>query len=173
MLTFFTTALNNVVNSTREAWPLSTTKPGERGPDVAVSRVGTAERVRLQKALPNTGAFQILIFTGNLAETRTSLSALRGELDGPSSFLATFSKTLFKFTTIIAGEGIGAEEYCGFKPFGRCYFDPCREAHEVYGIDPTRGAMLVLRPDGIVGTVLGLGEARLLKEYFARFLVSK
>lgn len=51
------------------------------------------------------------------------------------------------------------------------YFDPFRAAHETYGIDMQRGAIVVFRPDGWVATVVGLEEASVLGDYFAGFLV--
>lgn len=40
-----------------------------------------------------------------------------------------------------------------------------------YGIDPHAGAIVVIRPDGYVGTVTPLHRADELKVYFGPFLV--
>lgn len=42
-------------------------------------------------------------------------------------------------------------------------------AYQMYGISPT-GAVVVVRPDGYVGTVAPLEDARALDGYFAKFM---
>ena len=42
--------------------------------------------------------------------------------------------------------------------------------YEKYGIDKLRGAIVIVRPDGYVGTISALDNARELNEYFASFL---
>lgn len=84
-----------------------------------------------------------------------------------------FAPGLFRFITVIGGEGIGAAECLGVEPWGRAVFDPVMEGHKVCGVDAGKGAIVVCRPDGYVGTVVGLDEPALLGDYFARFLNRK
>lgn len=165
-------ASSNLLNRETPGWPTSTVTPGQRGPDCKVSRVGTAEAVWLQRILINDGRFNIVVFTGDSSLTLPSLQHLQSYLSSTKSFTKRFpARKLFRFTTIILGEGIGAEEYSGIAPFGVPYFDPLRAAHETYGVDTTRGGLAVFRPDGYVATVVGLEEASVLGDHFARFLV--
>lgn len=84
-----------------------------------------------------------------------------------------FGPGVFRFVTVIAGEGIGAAEYLGVEPWGRAAFDPTSVAHTVFGVDAGKGAIVVCRPDGYVGKVVGLDQPELLADYFARFLLRK
>lgn len=163
---------SNLINRETPGWPLSTIVSGQRGPDCKVSRVGTAEPLWLQRILINDGRFNLVVFTGDHRTTLPSLQHLQTYLASDKSFTKRFpSRRLFRFASIIAGEGIGAEEYVGVAPVGVPYFDPLRAAHETYGIDMARGAIVVFRPDGWVATVVGLEEASGLSEYFGRFLI--
>lgn len=44
--------------------------------------------------------------------------------------------------------------------------------HERYGISRSAGALVVVRPDGYVGTIAPLGELAALDSYFAGFMLS-
>jgi phenol 2-monooxygenase (NADPH) len=44
--------------------------------------------------------------------------------------------------------------------------------HERYGISRTAGALVVVRPDGYVGTVVPLDKLTALDAYFAEFMLS-
>lgn len=55
-------------------------------------------------------------------------------------------------------------------PFGKVYFDEKVQAHEIYGVDWDRGAIVVFRPDGWVGTTVGLDEVDKLGVYFEDIL---
>lgn len=136
-----------------------------------MSRVGTGERLRLQRLLLNTGAFHVVVFAGAPPQTLSRLQTLRATLDSPDSFTLFFPRNILKFTTLVVGEGIGAQEVMlGVRPFGFPYFDLLREAHEAYGVDVWRGAIVVFRPDGYVGTIVPLEASNELSTYFANFL---
>ena len=44
--------------------------------------------------------------------------------------------------------------------------------HERYGISRSAGALVVVRPDGYVGTIAPLDELAVLDAYFAGFMLS-
>ncbi len=44
--------------------------------------------------------------------------------------------------------------------------------HERYGISRSAGALVVVRPDGYVGTIVPLDELAALDAYFAGFMLS-
>ena len=43
--------------------------------------------------------------------------------------------------------------------------------HERYGISRSAGALVVVRPDGYVGTIAPLDELAILDDYFAGFML--
>lgn len=161
------------MNQDPQGWPLAVIRAGERGPDVNLTRLGTGETLRLHRVLPNKGLFHLVVFTGTPHKTLPLLTTLRSHLDDPATnFQSRFpGKKLFQWTTIIHGESVAAEEFLGVAPFGRSYYDPCRAAHEIYGVDTNQGAIIVFRPDGYIATLVRLEESQKLGEYFARFLV--
>jgi phenol 2-monooxygenase len=44
------------------------------------------------------------------------------------------------------------------------------DAYKVYGVDPSRGALAVVRPDGYIGTLADLGDSERVHEYLKRCL---
>ena len=42
------------------------------------------------------------------------------------------------------------------------------DAYRIYGVDPTKGALAVVRPDGYVGIVAQLGDVSRVEEYLRR-----
>lgn len=77
-----------------------------------------------------------------------------------------------KSITILPNRAPSPYEVLGRDPLGRAYFDDKDEkggnAYLRYKIDPAEGAMVVLRPDGWIGTVVALraGAAMELDQYF-------
>lgn len=49
-------------------------------------------------------------------------------------------------------------------------FHQCGKAYERYGIDPHVGAIVVVRPDGYVGTVAPFEELDTVNNYFSAFV---
>ncbi|KAL1795457.1 hypothetical protein ACET3X_005681 [Alternaria dauci] len=151
----------------------SSVQPGQRGPDVALRKPATFEATRLQSETPNTAMFYIVLFAGEVARTRLALG----------SFMAAMEKMTWlrdsdapvSCLSIIAGPG-GASTYeiLGGMPFGRVFYDEDSSAHLRYGVATEKGAAVVLRPDGWVGTVVELDEdARgKLERYFGQFLIA-
>ncbi|KAK4057887.1 hypothetical protein OIO90_001106 [Microbotryomycetes sp. JL221] len=165
---------NNLLNVHDEESTCATMIPGQRGPDVELSRIGTGETVWLQRILNNDGRFSIVTFASRHAveNLQTFTHYLRSQESFTNKFVGK-SIRLFRFVTIIAGEGNGAEELLGARPIGMPYFDPQRVAHDVYGIDTLKGAIVVFRPDGIVAACLALSDFAILDDYFSRFLERK
>lgn len=178
------TGQENLINVPTQGWTLSTIRPGERGPDAEIVRPISGERVRLYSILPNKGMFRILVFAGcpHKPQAYQNYKAFRMAMDGGQAWTLAFptnnssvGKT-YEFTTLIAGEDIGVVEILrGCAPLGRAYYDPLRQCHENYGIDSLTGGVVVLRPDGHVGTICHLGPTtnEALASYFARFMVQR
>ncbi|KAK4055564.1 hypothetical protein OIV83_000110 [Microbotryomycetes sp. JL201] len=160
----------NVINQFDDGASLSCIVPGERGPDVELSRTGTCESVWLQRILINDCKFGIVVFTGRPLHTSNAIQTASEYIASAASLTDTFQQDVFRFVTVIAGYGTGAQEVLGSKPIGTPYFDTKELAHDVYGIDPKRGAVIVFRPDGYIGTVVAITEMHKLSEYFGRIL---
>ncbi|THU93620.1 FAD/NAD(P)-binding domain-containing protein [Dendrothele bispora CBS 962.96] len=150
----------------------ATINPGERAPDVYLTKLGTGDPIRLQSILSNDAKFSIVLFAGNPGYTRSSLISVKTALSDSQSFVALFPKRVFRWFTIPSVFGNGGQEVLGVTPLGTVYLDESVKAHEIYGVDPTKGAIIVFRPDSWVGTVVsmdGSGVER-LKEYFSGIL---
>jgi phenol 2-monooxygenase len=123
-------------------------------------------------ALPNDGRFNLVVFTGKTYLTGSSLVGLSKTLD--ASVLSSFGRirSVVTMTTVILREATGAAEVMGCDRFGTGYLDMTRQAHDAYGIDDARGAVLLLRPDGYLALATDISTAAGdLSEYFARLLV--
>ncbi|KAF9049222.1 hypothetical protein BDZ89DRAFT_941156 [Hymenopellis radicata] len=149
----------SVVNREMQGLSRATVNPGERGPDVYLTMIGTGDPVRLHVVLKNEAKFSIVVFAGYPVHTRPSLAGFEASL---SAFKARFPKhkAMFHWTTIPAVSGNGGQEVLGpYHPIGKVYLDERVKAHEMYGVDPMHGAVVIFRPDGWIGTVLGIEEA--------------
>jgi phenol 2-monooxygenase len=150
---------------------VSSVKAGQRAPDVTLQKPATFEATRLQTETPNTATCYIALFVGEVKHTKPALASfteavLRFEWlhdpEGPVAWLSIFA----------GPGGPSAYETLGGMPFGRVFYDENFTAHLRYGIATEKGAVVVLRPDGWVGTVVKLdGNAgEKLERYFGRFL---
>ncbi|KAI0380218.1 3-propionate hydroxylase [Hypomontagnella monticulosa] len=141
-------------------------KAGMRGPDITLLRPGTFERTRLIRELPNVASFSVLVFvTENTpAIPKEVYDAI---LDSPIQELTT--KGLLKSITILPDRAASAYEVLGHDPLGRAFFDDeeCN-AYRRYNIDRKQGGIVILRPDGWIGTIIELGAdaASKLNSYF-------
>jgi phenol 2-monooxygenase len=158
----------NVVQSSG----LSTVQPGQRAPDCALQKPATFEATRLQSQTPNIAKFYIVLFAGDVAVTKEALAHFTSAVASLQwLFNAEFP---ISWMSIFSGPGgASAYETLGGMPHGKVFYDEDHSAHQRYGIDVNKGAVLVLRPDGWVGTVteLGQGASNALETYFKRFLV--
>jgi len=165
---------DSYLNLVQSKSPTTTTVlPGQRAPDVTLQKPATFEPTRLHVETPNTATFYIAIFAGHVKRTKTALSSFSDAVavlpwlhdqDVPISWLSLFAGL----------GGPSAYDTLGGMPFGRVFYDEHLGAHLRYGVATDKGAVVVLRPDGWVGTVVELdGSAgRKLEQYFARFLVA-
>ncbi|KAL8786883.1 MAG: hypothetical protein Q9213_002514 [Squamulea squamosa] len=165
--------------------------PGTRAPDVMVQRPGPRIHVRLYSLLKNDAVkFSILVFCGDPTRTSNKTQRLRSYLDSrvpkPAemdwdaytkpdsnvSFTQVYGLRFFRFLTIMqtANDNGAPDEKLGGPGFGTIVYDGDGSAHQRYGILISEGAVVVLRPDGTVGTVVGLGDGESLGRYFRGFL---
>jgi phenol 2-monooxygenase len=158
----------NVTQST----DISSVHPGQRAPDATLQKPATFEATRLQTVTPNVARFYIVLFAGDVAITKHHLAAFTSAF--PQSHWLFDPTQPVSWISIFDGPGgPSAYETLGGMPFGSVFYDADHSAHQRYGVSASRGAVLVLRPDGWVGTVteLGAGGKVALERYFQRILV--
>lgn len=144
--------------------------PGQRGPDVQLQKPGTFETTRLHKVTPNVSRFYVVVFAGEPEHTSASFLAFSNVVE--SSKLFGNARLPITWLTIPAQKGPSAFELLGGTPLGRVYFDQKEIAHARYGVDVKKGAVVVLRPDGWIGTgtILRSEAVKELETYFSSFL---
>lgn len=142
--------------------------PGQRAPDVLLQRPGIRLPLRLHHLAKFKGRFTVMVFCGQPKTTHTSIRFLSDIFEGPESW-TRFSAGIQDHVTVIAGNneaGCPAESL-GVPCFGDAFYDVDGSAHERYGVSIDKGAVFVLRPDGMVGTRASLENTDRLFEYFA------
>jgi phenol 2-monooxygenase len=160
--------------------PLASAKVGHRALDAPVYRPGAAFPKPLRSLTPYAGRFWILVFAGRVEQTSDAVQlnpecsaryrALRGYLDSTDSFTRALAPA-FEFLTILHGEGsLQPAETMGAQPLGKTVYDHSGEAYVKYGVDGASGAIVVLRPDGIVCFSSSLDAYDELAGYFASFV---
>ena len=151
---------------------LSSIQAGQRAPDVPLQKPATFEATRLQTETPNHATFYIVVFAGEVAQTKPSLTAFTKAISGAKWLFD--SKLPVQWLSVLAGPGGPSTfETLEGMPFGRVFYDEDHSAHNRYDIDLKKGTVFVFRPDGWVGTLVEMDESAVgkLKKYFSRFLV--
>ena len=146
-------------------------KPGERGSDILLQRPGVRLPVRLHSLFKFNGKFTVVSFCGDPTRTKASIKRWRRILDGPESF-KHYSADIFQYLTIVAStnEAGSPDERLGVPCFGNAFYDVDGSAHDRYGVPIQDGAIVVLRPDGVIGTASHLGNGEAVSQYFAHFI---
>jgi phenol 2-monooxygenase len=145
--------------------------PGQRGPDVQLFKPGTNEATRLHKETPNKAKFHIVVFVGEPNHTASLLKEFATAFEASEIF--SKSRLPISWLTIAAKSGPSAFELLGAMPFGKIFYDPKHTAHIRYGINTESGGIIVLRPDGWVGTATFLKAEAVdeLELYFRNLLI--
>ncbi|KUL86983.1 hypothetical protein ZTR_05722 [Talaromyces verruculosus] len=138
----------NVLNQFPAATSLKI-EPGNRAIDVDLTLPGINRKVRFNEIARNVGKFWIVVFAGKIKSTKPSLLALRTYLVENDEL---YSHRAMKWLTISCDAGCSPYETLGMAPFGDTYYDIDGLAHDKYGIDPSVGGIMIIRPDGLVGT---------------------
>ncbi|KAH8682584.1 FAD binding domain-containing protein [Xylariales sp. PMI_506] len=136
--------------------------PGARPPDVDLVMPGTKREVRFQRVTSNVGKFWVVVYTGNVDSTKSSLLEMEKFLDTAKEL--TTHKAI-GWVTIATSYGCSPYEALGMKPFGDAYFDPTNTAHDKVGVSLEKGGVIILRPDGLVGSA-GAIDGPWIKDYF-------
>lgn len=143
--------------------------PGSRPPDVDLSMPGTGRSVRFQDITRNVARFWVVVFAGNVLSTCGLLRGLKKSLETTTQKLGT--NEAVSWITISAVAGCSPYETLGMEPFGDTFYDATYSAHGKFGFSLEQGGVVILRPDGLLGTG-GPIDGQLVKDYFAKILVS-
>lgn len=158
----------NLLNDVKGSWPPIGPIPGQRAQDVLLSKNGmNSLKTRLFEVTKYNGQFHILVFTGDARDTRDSLKKLRRDVDK----VAPRFEHAIAFRTIIAGTGVAFAEHLGVDQFGDGYWDMDHTAHGRFKIFVDAGAIVVLRPDGILGFVAPLTSFEKVVDYLGRLII--
>ncbi|KAM0702935.1 hypothetical protein Q7P35_010367 [Cladosporium inversicolor] len=152
-------------NFLNKAVGVTSVRAGRRAPDVLLQKPGSRLPTRLYELTNNNGKFWFVVFAGEPLHTAANLKAFRTYLDSADSFTKRLTET-FNFLTIIAGTGLQPDEALGVEKFGRAYYDVDRAAYTRYGVSTAEGAVVVLRPDGILAFAAGLDQGVEIGNYF-------
>ena len=149
-------------------------KVGERAPDILVQRPGTRIPMRLYCQIKHYGKFAVVAFCGNTSKTKSLVERWRQYLDSGASLMNYGAENMDLVTILINENRSGAaEENLGSLRFGQVFYDVDESGHERYGVADDEGAVLVLRPDGHLGTACGLDEGHVVSAYLSRFMAAR
>ncbi|KAI3319623.1 FAD binding domain-containing protein [Xylariaceae sp. AK1471] len=132
-------------------------KPGMRAPDIPLLRPGTFECTRLIRETPNVGCFYMVFFT---AESSPGLPhTVFRDVEQSSLLKAYIRDCTITYLTILPIKLPSVFEALGHVPLGQAYFDvEDRTGYKRYGVDPSRGGIVVMRPDGWICAVIYLDK---------------
>lgn len=159
----------NLTNEVEGSYPPISVVPGHRAPDVLIRKPGVGTPVRLYEVTRYNGKFRVVVFTGVTSDTRPALQALRSQVDEDAG---RFAHSV-DFVTLIAGAGTAVDEHLGARRFGKGYWDIDHSAHDRYGVGLNQGALLVLRPDGLLGFVAPLDHFADVAKYLERLVIAR
>ncbi|KAJ5916500.1 hypothetical protein N7504_000515 [Penicillium tannophilum] len=142
---------------------------GHRGPDSLLMAPGSRVPARLYQFTKSTGQWSIIVFAGQPAFTKEHLTLAVARL---LELQSTLPKGMVRFLTLIAGSFGGGNNLFGTPRIGKFYFDPEYAAHGRYAVSTTQGAIVVLRPDGILGYATTLDDTASMGAFFAGFVDS-
>ena len=182
----------------------NTLRPGRVMPSATVTRVADANEVHLEQEIPLNGSFRLFLFAGVPAMTRQAVMDFGANLQKRGSFYSTFEREdiasvsyherhnphslFFSICTNFAAPRAKVDVAEALPPILARYsdhvyaddvWDPMvpdakAAAHAKMGLDPTKGGVVVVRPDGHVGCVVSLvedsGTVDALNDYFGAFV---
>lgn len=182
----------------------NTLRPGRVMPPANVTRVVDANEVQLEQEIPLNGSFRIFLFAGIPSTTERAVADFATNLEKKRSFYSTFERQdiadvsyherhnphshFFSICTTFAAARASVEISKILPPILARYSDHVyaddiwdgrvpdakAAAHAKMGLDTEKGGVVIVRPDGHVGCVVGLvegsGTVDALNDYFGAFV---
>jgi phenol 2-monooxygenase len=163
-------------------------------PSCKVLNQSDARPWHIQELMPSTGAWRVVVFAGDVLNPSqfSRLAALGNALSSSSSFLhrhkpgADQNLAAFFEVLTIHSSPRGKVELLSlpevFHPYseeygwdyGKVFVDDCSyheghgQAYASYGVDPTRGCVVVVRPDQYVSWIGDLEDVDEINTFFDR-----
>ncbi|PIL30439.1 hypothetical protein GSI_07626 [Ganoderma sinense ZZ0214-1] len=181
--------LSSIVNDTHQSVAANLVV-GERMLPHIFIRAASSQPIEIHDMLPADTRFKILVFAGNMADVadRAKLETLGDELNKPDSFMRRYGRSeggkwqVFDLVCFSAAKK-DAVSFFDFPEFFRWHWTKAlpddKDMHgrsggggyAKFGIDENAGAIVVVRPDGYIGTIAPLEDVAFLNAYFAAFLL--
>ncbi|KAI0431500.1 FAD binding domain-containing protein [Xylaria sp. FL1042] len=166
---------------------------GMRFPSTQVVRVGDARQMWLTRALPADSRWHLVVFGGDIQDrdTATRLQKLGSDLDAlVRAFTSSESDpdSVFNIILVLSSKRANVELQTLpeiFTPItgkwklknilkvfvdDESYNRTHGHAYDAYGVDPSRGALVVIRPDQYIARIGPLSDAHSLDSFFSEFL---
>ncbi|TRX92423.1 hypothetical protein FHL15_006590 [Xylaria flabelliformis] len=162
---------------------------GMRFPSAQVVRVGDAKTMWLTKALPADSRWHLLVFGGGIqdGDATKRLHNLASDLEG---LIRTFTPpesdpdSIFNIILILSSKRASVELDTVPETFtpttgkwklkifvdDEDYNNSHGHAYEAYGIEPSQGALVVIRPDQYIAQISPLNGVQDVYSFFSRFL---
>lgn len=142
-------------------------KTGMRSADATLYAPGPAIPLRLHGIThkENRGRWSVLVFAGYPHLTKDKVTTLRERLTADESKFSAWAPSL-NLSTIMVGRVNSAWEAFDGPAIGRLYFDTESQAHSRYGVYNSSGAIVVMRPDGIVAYAAALDQLDKVEAFF-------
>ncbi|KAI1423263.1 FAD binding domain-containing protein [Xylaria sp. FL1777] len=168
---------------------------GMRFPSTRVVRVGDAKQIWLTRALPADSRWHLLVFGGDIqdADTAKRLYKLASDLERlVRAFTPSDSDpdSIFNIILVLSSQRANVELQTipdiftpvtgkwKLKDILRVFVDDISydnthgHAYEAYGIDPSKGALVVIRPDQYIARIDPLNNVDGIDSFFSGFLKS-
>ncbi|KAF8470314.1 FAD binding domain-containing protein [Russula ochroleuca] len=141
-------------------------------------RAADAREVNIQDLAPSNARFKLFVFPGE-----QHAPAIAAHLGRPECFFNKHPRDAFEIITVMQGSK-NTVNYLELPPVLRPHWTKVLlddtdvtgtrggRIHERYGISRSAGAVVVVRPDGYVGTIVPLDQLAALDAYFAGFMLS-
>ncbi|RAH61439.1 hypothetical protein BO85DRAFT_391320 [Aspergillus piperis CBS 112811] len=140
---------------------------GWRAPDALIYAPGSRLPIRLLHLMPNVGAWTILLLAGHPQKTGERLTRA---VKTVKQLIECLPRSMARSITLVAQRPAGGDQRFSIPTIGRLYYDPEGSAHAAYRVSDSNGAVVIIRPDGILGYAAQFDEANSVQEYFAGFI---
>ncbi|CAK7221596.1 hypothetical protein SCUCBS95973_004550 [Sporothrix curviconia] len=173
-------------------------KIGMRMPSFKVLNQSDARPWHFQQLLPSNGSWRVVLFAGDLTlpGRRADFDAVSAELAKPTSFLKRFTPSTGRYDSVIdvltvhyghrqehtvldfpevlrPFDEVDGWDYNKIFVDEESYHEGNGEAYKNYGIDPTQGATVILRPDQYVSYVGPVADYASLDRFFSGFMIEQ
>ncbi|KIX92648.1 uncharacterized protein Z520_11677 [Fonsecaea multimorphosa CBS 102226] len=176
---------------------LSNIEIGSRMPSHKILNQSDARPWHLQELLPSNGAWRILFFAGNILDEAqlSRVKTFAEALDAPSSFLKKHTKlvenwsSVFELITIHSAPRVKVEllslpdilhpwsdefgwDYNKVFVDDMSYHEGHGQAYKNYGIDASKGCVVIVRPDQYVSWIGEMEDVEEMNKFFGAFMLA-